>query len=80
MCKLREAKLQTQFMGKLPEARVKPSPARNKVMFDLFGPYTVRGEVQKRTSGKAYGVIFTDLVMKGSTSRLCLDMIPKPFC
>jgi hypothetical protein len=33
-------------------------------MIDLFGPYSVRGEVQKRTSGKAYGVIFTDLVMR----------------
>ena len=33
-------------------------------MLDLFGPYTVRGEVQKRTNGKAYGVIFTDLAMK----------------
>ncbi len=32
-------------------------------MLDLFGPYTVRGEVRKRTSSKAYGVIFTDLVM-----------------
>ncbi|CAB4001154.1 RNA-directed DNA polymerase from transposon X-element [Paramuricea clavata] len=33
-------------------------------MIDLFGTYSVRGEVQKRTSGKAYGVIFTDLVMR----------------
>ena len=33
-------------------------------MFDLFGPYTVRGEVQKRTNGKAYGVIFTDLAVR----------------
>ena len=64
MCKLREAKFQTQLMGKLPEARLKPAPAFNKVMLDLFGPYTVRGEVQKRTNGKAYGVIFTDLAMR----------------
>ena len=33
-------------------------------MVDLFGPYVVRGEVQKRASGKAYGVIFTDLVSR----------------
>ena len=33
-------------------------------MVDLFRPYVVRGEVQKRTSGKAYGVIFTDLVSR----------------
>ena len=27
MCKLREAKFQTQLMGKLPEARLKPAPS-----------------------------------------------------
>ena len=63
-CKLREAKFQSQLMGQLPEARLKPAPAFNKVMLDLFGPYAVRGEVQKRTSSKAYEVIFTDLVMR----------------
>ena len=29
----------------------------------MFGPYVVKGEVQKRVSGKAYGIIFTDLVV-----------------
>ena len=33
-------------------------------MVDLCGPYEVRGEVQKRTKGKAYGVIFTDMVSR----------------
>ena len=33
-------------------------------MVDLFGPYLVKGEMQKRTSGKAYGVLFTDLYSK----------------
>ena len=51
-------------MGLLPEARLKPAPAFNHVMLNLFGPYMVRGEVQKRTSGKAYGVMFTDLTMR----------------
>ena len=64
LCKLRDAKFLEQEMGLLPEARLKPSPAFNHVMLDLFGPYTVRGEVQKRTSGKAYGVMFTDLAMR----------------
>ena len=63
-CKLREAVLLKQEMAPLPEARLKPSPPFNKVMLDLFGPFLVRGEVQKRTSGKAYGVIFTDMVMR----------------
>jgi hypothetical protein len=33
-------------------------------MLDLFGPFSIRGEVQKRTTGKAYGIIFTDMVMR----------------
>lgn len=64
LCKLRNVKLMEQSMGLLPMSRLKPSPPFNHVMLDLFGPYKVRGEVQKRTSGKAYGVIFTDLTMR----------------
>ncbi|CAB4034849.1 RNA-directed DNA polymerase from transposon X-element [Paramuricea clavata] len=64
MCKLRKAKFLEQQMRQLAEARLKPAPAFNHVMTDLFGPYSIRGEVQKRTSGKAYGIIFTDLVMR----------------
>ena len=64
LCKLHDAKFLEQPMGLLPEATLKPAPTFNHVMLDLFGPYTVRGEVQKRTSGKAYGVMFTDLAMR----------------
>ena len=48
-------------MGGLPIERSKPSPPFNHTMVDIFGPYKIRGEVQKRTTGKAWGVIFTDL-------------------
>ena len=64
LCRLRDANFLKQQMGLLPVARLKPAPAFNHVMLDLFGPYMVRGEVQNRTSGKAYGVMFTDLAMK----------------
>ncbi|CAB4040428.1 Hypothetical predicted protein [Paramuricea clavata] len=37
-------------MGQLPEARLKSSPAFKHVTIDLFQPYSVCGEVQKRTS------------------------------
>jgi len=53
-----------QPVGLLPEARLRPAPAFHHVMLDLFGPYTVRGEVQKYTSAKAYGVMFTNLAMR----------------
>ena len=61
LCKLKEAKLLEQTMGQLPEARLRPAPPFNHCMVDLLGPYAVRGEVQKRTSGKCYFVLFTDL-------------------
>lgn len=63
-CKLRDCKLMEQNMGQLPEDRLKPSPPFCYTMVDFFGPHLVRGEVQKRMSGKAYGVLFTDLVMR----------------
>ena len=50
-------------MGRQSEALLKPAPAFIHVMLDMFGPYAVCGEVQKRTTVKTYGVIFTDLVM-----------------
>ena len=58
MCKLRDVKLETQEMGQLPEAHLKQAPPFTYTMLDLFGPYAVRGEVQKRMTGKAYGVIY----------------------
>ena len=60
-CRVRDPKLLEQVMGPLPAERLKPSPPFNHVMVDLFGPFAIRGEVQKRTTGKAYGIMFTDL-------------------
>ena len=63
-CRLRNASLIKQEMGALPLERITPSPPFNYTMVDLFGPYLVRGEVQKRTSGKAWGVLFTGMVSR----------------
>ena len=64
LCKLRNSLLLGQCMGKLPETRLKPSTPFCYTMVDFFGPYNIRGEVQKRTTAKAYGIIFTDLTMR----------------
>lgn len=61
LCKRRAPTLLNQRMGQLPMARLKLSPPFTNVMVDFFGPFFVRGEVQKRTTGKAYRVILTDL-------------------
>ena len=64
LCRVREPKLLAQGMGTVPLERVTPGPPFNHTMIDLFGPYIVRGEVQKRTSGKVYGILFTDLASR----------------
>jgi len=64
LCRVRMAKLLTQTMGELPTERTTPAPPFTHTMVDLFGPYLVRGEVNKRASGKVYGVLFTDLASR----------------
>ena len=51
-------------MSVLPEQRLKPAPAFSSIGCDFFGPFIIKGEVQKRTRGKCFGVIFTCLVSR----------------
>lgn len=77
LCKLRDANFLERQMELLPEAV--PAPAFNHIMLDLFGPYMVRREFQKRTSGKAYGVMFTDLAVKAVHIERCSDITQAVF-
>ena len=61
MCKVRDPKLMQQQMAKLPTDRLQPSPPFSKIMLDYFGPFSVKGEIQKRITGKAWAICFTDL-------------------
>ena len=54
-----------QIMSTLPIERIKPSPPFTNVGVDYFGPFTIKGEVQKRVRGKCFGVIITCLVVRG---------------
>ena len=58
-CKLKFKMLAAQRMSPLPVERIKPSPPFQNVGLDYFGPFEVKGEVQKRVRGKCYGVLFT---------------------
>ena len=64
LCRKKYTKLMEQRMGRLPIERLKPAPPWYHVMIDLFGPFTIKGEVNKRSSMKVYGVITTDLLIR----------------
>ena len=58
-CKKRRAKACQQVMSDLPVERLKPSPPFTNVGVDYFGPFALKGDVQKRVRGKGYSVVFT---------------------
>ena len=58
-CRKLDKDLGKQIMAPLPMDRLKPCPAFFKTSLDLFGALEVKGEVNKRTKGKVFGVIFT---------------------
>ena len=60
-CKMKLRKLEGQQMSTLPIERLKPCPAFTYVGVDYFGPFKVKGEVQKRVTGKCFGVLLTCL-------------------
>ena len=63
-CKIKRKRTESQVMGELPIERLKPSPPFTSTGVDYFGPFTIKGEVQKRTRGKCFGVIFSCLTSR----------------
>ena len=57
-CKEKFKMLASQRMSPLPVERIKPSPPFQNIGIDYFGPFEIKGEVQKRIRGKCYGVLF----------------------
>ena len=71
-CKKLDTKPNQQAMGQLPQERLKPSPPWYNTAIDLFGPFRIRDEVKKRTTGKCYGVLFNCM----STRAIHVDLAP----
>ena len=71
ICKKLDGQFQRQIMGKLPDERSKPAPAWSYISLDMFGPYSIRGETNKRTRSRGYGVIFNCLL----TRAIHLDVV-----
>ena len=61
ICRKHARALGEQIMAPLPLERLKPSPPFYNVAVDYFGPMQIRGEVNRRSMGKGYGVLFTCL-------------------
>ena len=61
ICKTLDKNLGKQIMAPLPIESLKPSPPFHNIGLDLFGPLVIKGEVDKRSKGKAFSVIFTCL-------------------
>ena len=51
----------SQVMSPLPVQRLNPAPAWSTIGIDLFGPFHY---VNKRNTGKCYGMIFTCLLIR----------------
>ena len=66
-------------MGKLPIERLKPAPAWDATALDFFGPFKIKDEVQKRTTGKAYGLIFSCLATRAVHADVSPDYSNEKF-
>lgn len=78
-CKRLDKDLSKQQMGQLPIERLKPSPPWYHCGVDLFGPFQIRDSVKKRTTGKAYGVIFTCLTSRAVYVDVAADYSTERF-
>ena len=72
-CKRKFEDLSGQIMADLPIERLKPSPPFDATGVDYFGPFPLKGEVQKRIRGRGYGVIFVCMVSRAVYVDLCID-------
>ena len=78
-CKRLDQKIESQVMAPLPSARLKPAPAWTTTSIDMFGPFKIRGQLNKRARGKAYGVIFNCLVTRAVYLDLADDYSTQGF-
>ena len=78
-CRKTDKKVQEQLMGQIPLDRLTPAPAWHYTSLAIFGPFEVKGEVNKRSRGKAYGVIFNCLRSRAVHIELASDYSTNAF-
>ncbi|KAK4304812.1 hypothetical protein Pmani_023247 [Petrolisthes manimaculis] len=60
-CRRLNSSIEGQSMGQLGPEQLQPSPPFYNTAIDLFGPFSIKDTVKRRTRSKAYGVIFNCL-------------------
>lgn len=78
-CRKRAAKLSKQVMADLPVIRTNPAAPFEYTTLDLFGPYTVRGVVQRRVKRKVWGVVFSCMASRAIHADLVEDLSTEGF-
>lgn len=78
-CKKAERCLEGQIMGPLPKERLSPAPAWSATAIDFFGPFMTRGETNKRSRGKAYGLLFNCLASRAVYVDIATDYSTEGF-
>ncbi len=72
-CKKKLMRMSGQVMSPLPIERLRPGPPFENICIDYFGPYLIRGEVQKRIRGKCWGVILTCIAVRAVYIDVAFD-------
>ena len=72
-CRKLKCEVQQQIMGHVPNERLSPAPAWSYTSVDLFGPYSIKGETNKRSRGRGYGVIFNCMLTRAVYLDLATD-------
>jgi len=78
-CKKKLMSMGRQVMSPLPIERLRPSPPFTNICIDYFGPFQIKGEVQKRIRGKCYGVIITCIAVRGVYIDVASDLSTDAF-
>ena len=78
-CKIKRKANASQMRSPLPIDRLKPAPAWCSIAIDYFGPMEIKGEVNKRSRGKCFGVLFNSLEMRGVHIDIAADCTTDSF-
>ena len=68
-----------QIMSPLPIERLKPAQAWHQISLDYFEPFIIKGEVNKRSRGKCFGIILTCLITRGVHAEITADYSTNSF-